>query len=80
VGELMFPIARALVGPVVLVSDAAIASAQRLLWDRLRMVAEPAGAAALAALASGAYVPSAGERVGLVVSGGNTSAVSFETR
>jgi threonine dehydratase len=44
------------------------------------MVAEPAGAAALAALASGAYVPSAGERVGLVVSGGNTSAVSFETR
>ena len=79
VGELMFPIAQALVNSVVLVSDAAIASAQQLLWDRIRIVAEPAGAAALAALLSGVYLPAAGERVGVVISGGNTGAVSFGT-
>ena len=80
VGELMFPIAQAFVDSVVLVSDAAIAAAQQHLWDRTRIVAEPAGAAALAALLSGAYMPAAGERVGLVISGGNTSAVSFGTQ
>jgi threonine dehydratase len=79
VGELMFPIAQARVHPLVLVSDAAMAFAQQQLWDRLRLVAEPAGAAALAALLSGAYRPSAGARVGIVISGGNTSAVSFAT-
>ena len=77
VGELMFPIARAFVHSAVLVPDEAIASAQRRLWEQFRVVAEPAGAATLAALLSGAYVPAAGERVGVVVSGGNTTAVSF---
>ena len=42
------------------------------------MVAEPGGAAPLAALLSGAYTPAAGERVGVVISGGNTTAVDFE--
>jgi threonine dehydratase len=77
VGELMFPIAQTLVHAVLLVSDPAIVAAQERLWDRLRVVAEPAGAAALAALLSGAYVPANGERIGVVVSGGNTSAVAF---
>jgi threonine dehydratase len=55
----------------VTVSDDAIRAAQRLLWDRLRLVAEPGGAAALAALHSGAYTPEPGERVVVVVCGSN---------
>jgi threonine dehydratase len=77
VGELMFPIARAYVERVALVTDEAILRAQRTLWDALRIVAEPGGCAAFAALQSRAYVPSNGERVGIVVSGGNTTAVDF---
>ncbi|MGH7385711.1 MAG: pyridoxal-phosphate dependent enzyme, partial [Candidatus Rokuibacteriota bacterium] len=77
VGELMFPIAQAHVAGVVLVSDAAIRRAQASLWETLRVVAEPGGAAALSALLSGAYVPASDERVGVVVSGGNTTAVDF---
>jgi threonine dehydratase len=78
VGELMFPIARAHVDRVVLVTDEAIAAAQRALWESLRIVTEPGGAAVLAALRSGAYTPAANERIGIVVSGGNTSAVRFD--
>jgi threonine dehydratase len=77
VGELMFPIARAHVERVALVSDEAIRAAQQRLWEAVRIVAEPGGAAAFAALLSGAYVPRTGERVGVVVSGGNTTAVDF---
>lgn len=77
VGELMFPIARAHVAGVLLLADAAIAAGQAALWEAVRVVAEPGGAAALAALLSGAYVPQPGERVGVVVSGGNTTAVDF---
>ena len=80
VGELMFPIARAHVARVVLVSDAAIRGAQDALWQAVRIAAEPGGAAALAALLSGAYVPEPGERVGVVVSGGNSTAVDFGDR
>jgi threonine dehydratase len=77
VGALMFPIARAHVARVVLVSDDAIRAAQQRLWEAVRVVAEPGGAAAFAALLSGAYVPASGERVGVVLSGGNTTAVDF---
>jgi threonine dehydratase len=77
VGELMFPIARAHVARVLLVSDAAIRRAQEALWGAVRIVAEPGGAAAFAALLSGVYTPAAGERVGVVVSGGNSTAVDF---
>jgi threonine dehydratase len=77
VGELMFPIARAHVARVVLVADAAIRRAQEALWESLRVVAEPGGAAAFSALLDRAYVPEPGERVGVVVSGGNTTAVDF---
>ncbi len=71
VGELMFPIAQKYVSKVVLVSDEAILNAQKILWESLRMVAEPGGAAAFAALSSRQYVPERGERVGVVVCGGN---------
>jgi threonine dehydratase len=77
VGELMFPIARDLVDRVVLVSDEAILRAQQTLWDTLRIVAEPGGAAPFAAILSRAYVPAPSERVGVLVSGGNTVAVNF---
>ena len=71
VGTLMFPIAARSVS-AVLVPDAAILTAQRLLWDRVRLVAEPGGATALAALLCGAFIPPAGARVGVLVCGGNT--------
>jgi threonine dehydratase len=77
VGELMFPIARAHVARVALVSDAAIRQAQEALWEGLRLVVEPGGAAAFSALLSGGYVPGPDERVGVVLSGGNTTAVDF---
>lgn len=71
VGELMFPLARAFVAAAVLVPDAAIRDAQRRLWDRLRLLAEPGGATALAALLCGAWVPPEGARVGVVLCGAN---------
>jgi threonine dehydratase len=77
VGELMFPIAQAYVSGVVLVPDEAIAAAQAALWKVLRVVAEPGGAAALAAIVSGRYRARRGERVGVLVCGANTTAVSF---
>ena len=77
VGERVFPIAQRHVERVVLVSDDAIRSAQDALWRTLRIVAEPGGAAAFAALLSGRYRPQPQERVAVVVSGGNTVAVDF---
>jgi threonine dehydratase len=77
VGELMFPLAQRHVERVLLVSDEAILRAQRELWRVLRIVTEPGGAAAFAALMSGQYQPERAERVGIVLCGGNTTAVSF---
>jgi threonine dehydratase len=77
VGKLMFPLAQKYVEQVVLVEDDAIRAAQKELWDRLRLVAEAGGAAAYAALLSGGYEPTKGERVGVLVCGGNTTAVNF---
>jgi len=79
VGELMFPIAQAHVERVVLVSDEAIRQAQAALWSSLRLVAEPGGAAAFAALLSGRYRPLPGERVAVLVCGANTTAVKFDS-
>jgi threonine dehydratase len=78
IGELVFPIVQRHVEQTVLVSDDAIRDAQRGLWRTLRVVAEPGGAAALAALTSGQYVPAPHERVGVLICGGNTAAVNFE--
>ena len=77
VGKLMFPIAQRYVDRVVLVTDDAIREAQEKLWKTLRVVAEPGGAAAFSALLSGRYKSKSGERVGVIVSGGNTVAVDF---
>lgn len=78
VGELMFPIAERLIEGVVLVTDDAIREAQKALWATLRIVAEPGGAAAFAALLSGRYKPRPEERVGVLLCGGNTVAVDFD--
>jgi len=75
VGELMFPIAQRFVERSVLVSEEAIRRAQRTLWATLRVIAEPGGAAALAALLSGAYHPIRGERVAVLLCGANTAVV-----
>jgi threonine dehydratase len=79
VGSLMFPIARKHVERVVLVDDAAIARAQASLWDVARIVVEPGGATALAALMTGQVVPAHGERVCVLVCGANTTAVNFSS-
>jgi threonine dehydratase len=76
IGAPNFEIAQKLVADSVLVDDAAVRSAQRKLWDDLRVIAEPAGATGLAALLSGAYRPAAGEAVATLVCGANTDPAS----
>ena len=72
VGSLVFEVARHAVDHVALVADDAIRETQRLLWRDFRLVSEPGGAAALAALLSGRYKPQSGERVGVLLCGSNT--------
>jgi len=79
VGELMLPIAQTHVQSVLLVPDAAIQDAQEALWKVLRIVAEPGGAAAFAALLTRGYQPNPGEHVGVLVCGANTTAVNFNS-
>ncbi len=71
IGDICLGLAREHLGESVLVSDDAIIAAQRALWREVRQLVEPAGAAALAALMSGAYVPRPGERVAVLICGGN---------
>ncbi len=78
VGELAFPIAQRYVNQVVLVTDDAIRNAQETLWRTARIVTEPGGAAAFAALASGRYPLQPQERAGVLLSGANTVAVDFD--
>ncbi len=77
VGELMFPIAQKFVAQSLLVTDELIIEAQRTLWRQLRLIGEPGGATALAALLSGAYKPHPTERVGVVLCGSNAELSSF---
>ena len=79
VGGLMFPIAQAYVAEAVLVPDSAITAAQHLLWERFRIIAEPGGATALAALLSGRFSPPADARIGVVVCGANTDPAKVAT-
>lgn len=72
-GVLTWEVNRRLVDEVVVVSDAEIVDAMRLLLDRLKTVAEPSGATGLAALLNG-RIPIRGKRVGVVLSGGNVGA------
>jgi threonine dehydratase len=78
VGDKVFPIVQRYARQTVLVSDDAIAKAQAQLWRGLRIVAEPGGAAAFSAILSGAYRPAPGERIAIIISGGNTAAVNFD--
>jgi threonine dehydratase len=75
-GELTFPVIQERVDDIVLASDAEIVAAMRLLFERLKTVAEPSGACALAALLAG-RVDVAGLRVGVTLSGGNVTASRF---
>jgi threonine dehydratase len=75
-GELTWPIIKALVADVVTVSDAQIVEAMRFLFERMKLVVEPSGACAFAALLAG-RVDVQEQRVGVVLSGGNIGADAF---
>ena len=77
VGKQMFPIAQRFVQSSLLVTDEEILAAQKRLWEATRIVAEPGGATAFAGLLSGRYKPEPGERVGIIVCGGNTEKVAI---
>lgn len=77
IGRLSHDLASRLGVTSVLVTDAAIAEAQRLIWKSLRQLVEPAGATALAALTSGAYVPAPNERVAVLLCGANPAPDPF---
>ncbi|MBA2317582.1 MAG: pyridoxal-phosphate dependent enzyme [Euzebyales bacterium] len=75
-GALTFPINQGLVDDIALVSDAEIVVAMRFAFERLKMVTEPSGACALAALVAG-KVDARGLRVGVTITGGNVGADRF---
>jgi threonine dehydratase len=75
-GELTWPIIQRLVDEVVTVTDSQIVDAMRFLFERLKLVVEPSGASALAALLAGTIAVD-GQRVGVVLSGGNIGADAF---
>lgn len=77
IGALPFSIAKKFVEGVVLVEDEAIRAAQTALWRELRLASEPGGATALAALLSGAYKPAVGEKVAIILCGGNVDPASL---
>ena len=76
-GRICYDLARTTNTGCVNVEDAAIAEAQHRLWSALRLVVEPAGAAALAALLSGAYRPQKGERLAVLLCGANPAVSPF---
>lgn len=77
IGQMAFQLAQRGLKECVLVEDADILAAQRLLWERLRLVVEPAGAVAVAALTSGRYRPRAGEKIGIILCRGNADLSSL---
>ena len=79
IGEIPFAIAKEHVEGVVLVEDDAIRAAQQVLWRDLRLMSEPGGATALAALLSGAYRPALGEKVAVILCGGNVDPASLSS-
>lgn len=77
IGNLSFALS-GFIDRAVLVTDEAIIAAQKTIWDVLRVAVEPGGAAAMAAVLSGRYVPAPGEKVGVLLCGANTTAVKFD--
>ena len=73
IGQLNFEICSEHVAQSLLVEDSAIEAAMAWLWHRMQVAAEPGGATALAAVLSGVYRPEPGERVGILVCGGNVA-------
>ena len=76
-GELTFEVNRRLVDEIVTVTDAELVDAMRFVFERLKLVAEPGGAAGIAALLAGRARVEPGERVGVILSGGNVGAGRF---
>jgi threonine dehydratase len=76
-GELTFEVNRQVVDTIVTVSDAEIVDAMAFLFDRMKLVTEPSGASAAAALLAGHIPQAAGARVGVIISGGNVGAARF---
>jgi threonine dehydratase len=77
IGAIALEIAQRYAIRSVLVTDDAIAMAREYLWREFRIVVEPAGAVALAAIQSGAYVPEPGERPVIVLCGANTDLMTL---
>ena len=77
IGNVPFSVLLPTVSESVLVSDEHIRHAQRVLWEKLRIASEPGGATAFAALVSGAYVRAPGEKIAVVICGGNADPASF---
>jgi threonine dehydratase len=71
IGDIAYAVASKLAGSPVLVDEDAITEARRLLWDAMRVLAEPGACAALAALVSGRVTVESGQTVTVVISGGN---------
>jgi threonine dehydratase len=78
-GALPYAIIRKYNVKSLLVPDSVLRQAQRQLWNAARIVAEPGGAAALAALLSGLYSPQSGEKIGVIISGANTDPATVTT-
>ena len=77
IGQICFGLARQFGVESVTVPDAEIVGAQKVLWQEMRQLVEPAGATAMAALTSGRWVPWKGEKVAVLVCGGNLSEEPF---
>jgi len=75
-GEITFATVREHGGTIVTVSDSELVEAMRFAFERLKIVMEPSGAAALAAALFG-RIDVAGKRVGIVISGGNVDVSRF---
>ena len=75
IGRLPYDIAKANDLQTVLVTDDDVAQAQTAIWQNLRQLVEPAGAAALAALLSGAYSPAQDEKVAVLLCGANPAPI-----
>jgi threonine dehydratase len=73
-GEITFGVIASLVDEIVTVTDAEIVAAMRVLFERTKLVVEPSGASAFAAVLAGRVQ---GDRIGVILSGANVSAERF---
>jgi threonine dehydratase len=75
-GRLTFPVIQALVNDILTVSDAQLVGAMRFFMERMKLVVEPTGCLGAAAALEG-VLPLRGQRVGVIVSGGNIDAARY---